>query len=159
MWIRIVIITQSIRREIQTQRRVNVNCGYYVQNAMTIQIAQQHRCSPSLFFIFTGNVIETQLLYPPTIPMPVQTMFTSVMYIFYGKMEKWILELWLFWDVFEGPLAELWAQAVRNLESSWHWGSSGDGCRRQYLTACCFDFGLCRVEKDFLLQYLRKSVF
>ena len=39
-------------------------------------------------FIFTGNVIETQLLYPPTIPMPVQTMFTSVMYIFYGKMEK-----------------------------------------------------------------------
>ena len=42
---------------------------------------------------------------------------------------------------------------------SGHWGVSGDGCKRQYLTACCFDFGFCRVEKFILLQYLRKSVF
>ena len=25
-----------------------VKCGYYVQNAMAIQIAQQHRCAPSV---------------------------------------------------------------------------------------------------------------
>ena len=58
-----------------------------------------------------------------------------------------------------GAVGQSVSEGGRNLESSWHWGSSGDGCRRQYLTACCFDFGLCRVEKDFLLQYLRKSVF
>ena len=56
------------------------------------------------------------------------------------------------WGVFEGPSgSECERRREEFLWDSWRCGSSGDGSRRQFLIACCLEFGFCRVEKDFLL--------